>query len=123
MGLQPGSPQPRGPTRAGTAEREEAEDTPSAPRAPARHGPSSYRSPRHQARKASEINSCSGGGAGDPPCPRPPGSRRAADSASYLPSSLICYFSLNTPTAIISVILGNNSPSPNETCIIGRLPS
>ena len=89
----------------------------------ARRGRSSCRSPRHQAQKASEINSCSGGGAGDPPCPRPPGSRRAADSASYLPSSLICYFSLNTPTPIISVILGNNSPSPNETCIIGRLPS
>lgn len=51
------------------------------------------------------------------------GSLRAAGSASYLTGSLICYFSLNTPTPIISVILGNNSLSANETCIIGRLQS
>jgi hypothetical protein len=36
---------------------------------------------------------------------------------------LICYFSLNTTHPIISVILGNNNPSRNETCIIGRLQS
>lgn len=61
--------------------------------------------------------------AGDPPCTRPRGLSRSRCLCVLSPSSLICYFSLNTPTPIISGILGNNSPSPNETCIIGRLPS
>ena len=87
--------------------------------------------PPARPQKASKINSRSQAGAGDPqmfsassePRERPASSPRAAASASYLPGSLICYFSLNTPTPIISVILGNNSLSANETCIIGRLQS
>lgn len=42
------------------------------------------------------------------------------NSFSYLEKTLICYFLLNTPTPIISVILCNNRPYPNETCIMRR---
>lgn len=100
---------------------------------PRRHGRSSLgRSPHLPGpRKRLKLILAPQAGAGDPqmfsassePRERPASSPRAAVSASYLLGSLICYFSLNTPTPIISVILGNNSLSANETCIIGRLQS
>lgn len=103
------------------------------PPRPRRHGRSSLgRSPHLPGpRKRLKLILAPQAGAGDPqmfsassePRERPASSPRAAASASYLPGSLICYFSLNTPTPIISVILGNNSLSANETCIIGRLQS
>lgn len=80
--------------------------------------------PPAQPQKASKLILAPEAGAGDPRMySASTGSLQAAGSASYLSGSLICYFSLNTPTPIISVILGNNSVSANETCIIGRLQS
>lgn len=70
------------------------------------------RSPHLPARppKASQVHSCSPAGVGGP------------SSAAYLPSSLICYFSLNTPTPITPVILGSDGPAPpNATRFVGRL--
>lgn len=70
------------------------------------------RSPHLPARppKASQVHSCSPAGVGGP------------SSAAYHPSSLICYFSLNTPTPITPVILGSDGPAPpNATRFVGRL--
>lgn len=103
----------------GAAEMKEAEDPPSTPTIPSQG--SSGRSPRPPGpRKRLKLILVPQAGVSDPRM-RPASTALSSQLCVLSPRSLICYFPLNTPTPIISVILGNNGPSPNETCIIGRL--